>query len=106
MTPLLIDQLAELLGGDAVLLQDELADYAVDGLVPQAVARPEDRSAVAETLRWAASQGVAVVPRGGGTQLALGNIPKRVDLVLDLRRLPARSTVEPASFKSTDQGIH
>lgn len=101
MTPLLVHQLAELLGGDVVLLQDELADYAVDGLVPKAVVRPENRSAVAETLRWAASQGVAVVPRGGGTQLALGNIPKRVDLVLDLSRLNRVIDYQPADLTVT-----
>jgi glycolate oxidase FAD binding subunit len=101
LTPLLIDQLAKLLGSDSVLLQDGLADYAVDGLVPSAVVRPEDRSAVAETLRWAASQGVAVIPRGGGTQLALGNIPKRIDLVLDLSRLNRVLDYQPADLTAT-----
>ena len=101
LTPLLIHQLAELLGSDSVLHQEKLADYAVDGMVPQVVVRPADRSAVAKALRWAASQGVAVAPRGGGTQLALGNVPERVDLVLDLSRLSRVIDYQPADLTVT-----
>ena len=101
MTSFLSHQLAQLLGRDSVLPQDVLSDYAVDGLIPRAVVRPMDRTGVAETLRWASSEGMAVVPRGGGTQLALGNIPERVDLVLDLSRLNRVIDFQPADLTVT-----
>ncbi len=59
--------------------------YAVDGVTPEAAVRPPDRDAVAEVMKWAASHGVTVAPRGGGTQAELGNVPARLDAALDLR---------------------
>jgi glycolate oxidase FAD binding subunit len=58
--------------------------YEVDGLRPAAVAQPGDADEVAAVLRLASTRGWAVVPRGGGTMIDLGNPPARLDLVLDL----------------------
>lgn len=78
-----------------------LPDYAVDGLTPQAVVQPDTREAISEVLRWAASEGLAVMPRGGGTQLSLGNLPRRVDLVLDLSKLNRLLDYQPADLTAT-----
>ena len=80
------EQLISLLGNDAVLPEWDLAGYAVEGLEPKAVVRPLDHQGISRALNWACSEGMSVVPRGGGTQLALGNVPDRADLVLDLSR--------------------
>lgn len=63
------------------------ARFAVDGLEPRWVARPASLDAVGRLLALAHDAGLAVVPRGGGTDLELGRPPARLDLVLDLSRL-------------------
>ena len=77
----LSDRLAGLLGGNVVL---PLSDIEIDDIVPQAVIRPTDRLQISELLLWAASEHISVMPRGGGTRLNLGNLPKSADVVLDL----------------------
>lgn len=73
--------------GVMLLRADTAAGYAVDGRRPSLVARPRDSDGVAAVLRLASYERLAVVPRGGGTALALGNIPTALDLVLDLSGL-------------------
>ncbi|MCH8107034.1 MAG: FAD-binding oxidoreductase [Chloroflexi bacterium] len=101
------EQLISLLGNDAVLPEEDLAPYAVDGLEPDAVVRPIDRQGISQVLKWACSEGMSVIPRGGGTQLNLGNVPDKVDLVLDLSRYGSRSPDHrPADLTATvDSGI-
>ena len=101
MPPSLDQQLTDLLGGDLKVSTKGLPDYAVDGVTPRAVVQPSNREAVAEVLRWASSEGLAVVPRGGGTQMGLGNPPSRVDLVLDLSRLHRVLDFQPADLTAT-----
>ena len=97
------DQLTNLLGSDAVL---PVEGYAVDGVVPQAVARPDDRQGVAELLRWASASGVKVFPFGGGVFTRLGNVPSRVDVALDLSFLSRVMDYQPADLTvTTEAGI-
>ncbi len=103
LTSNLADQLATLLGPDAVLAAE---GYAVDGVVPQAVARPDDRQGVAELLRWASANGVRVFTFGGGVFTRLGNVPSRVDVALDLSRLSRVMDYQPADLTvTTEAGI-
>jgi glycolate oxidase FAD binding subunit len=51
------------------------------------VAEPESEGEVSEALRCADREGVAVIPRGGGTKLDWGNPPTRADLILSTARL-------------------
>ena len=48
------------------------ARYAIAGVEPLSVRRPATREEVAEVLRAAARDGLAVVPWGGGVALARG----------------------------------
>ena len=93
-----VDQLAKLLGGSAVVPGD---GYEVDGLTPQAVVRPVDRLQLAEVLRWASSEGVGVLPRGGGTRNWLGNVPQKADVVLDMRAFDRVLDYQPADMTAT-----
>ena len=110
MAALIQQQLAALLGADAVLAADaaggaaDLAGYAVDGVMPLAVARPADRAGVAAVLRWAAMNGVAVLPRGGGVHRGLGNLLSRAGVVLDLSRLNRVLDYQPADLTATVEG--
>ena len=96
-------ELTALLGADSVLVADA-AGYAVDGVMPLAVARPAGRAEVAAVLRWAAAHNVAVLPRGGGVQRGLGNPPHRAGVVLDLSRLNRVLDDQPADLTATVEG--
>lgn len=102
-----MEHLIFLLGNEAVLPEEDLAGYTVEGLEPKAVVRPIDRQGISQVLSWACSEGMSVVPRGGGTQLALGNVPDRADLVLDLSRYGSSTPDhQPADLTATvESGI-
>jgi glycolate oxidase FAD binding subunit len=78
-----------------------LGGYSIDGLTPQVVVQPIEREGIQQVLRWASAEKAAVLPRGGGTQLALGNVPSRVDLVLDLSRCNRILDHQPADLTTT-----
>ena len=101
MTSTLPEKLASLLGKDSVLPANRLAEYAIDGLVPTAVVQPGSREAIAEVLRWAAAEKLAVAPRGGGTQMSLGNTPRKLDVVLDLSKYNRLLDYQPADLTAT-----
>jgi glycolate oxidase FAD binding subunit len=51
------------------------------------VVRPGDAAQIAEILRYAAAEKLAVIPAGGGTKLGIGSTPARYDISLDLSRM-------------------
>ena len=60
---------------------------AVVGVQPFFVAEPGSVEETSELLRFAAEEGLAVSPRGGGTKSSLGNPPRGLDLVLSTARM-------------------
>ena len=86
---------------DAVRLKDALVQelssvpvseagverYAVDDLTPLLVVRPSSVDEVSQALAAAHRLDAAVVPWGGGTRMALGNVPAWYDAALDLTGL-------------------
>jgi len=75
--------------GEANVIEDpdRLGAYAVDGLTPRAVVSPGTAEEISKLLAHAGSKGLAVVPRGNGTKMAAGGIPRKLDLVLSMLRL-------------------
>ena len=65
------------------------ADDAGDGVAARFVAHPTTTDEVAAVVRTAASEGLTVVPRGGGTKLGWGPPPTSADVVLDLSGMDA-----------------
>jgi glycolate oxidase FAD binding subunit len=63
------------------------AGDVVAGARPGVVVEPETEEQVAAVLRYANGAGLAVIPRGGGSQLALGAPPQRADIILSLARM-------------------
>lgn len=59
----------------------------VAGVQPSVVVEPSDEAEVAAILRYANDNGLAVIPRGGGTQGALGAPPRRADIILSMARI-------------------
>ena len=98
--------LADFLSPNEIIPQEHLGDYPVDGVVPQAAVRPVDRENVSEILRWASANEVSVFPRGGGTQLTLGNVPDEVGIALDLSGQTRVLDYQPADLTTTvESGI-
>ncbi len=77
--------------------------YQVDGLAPQVAVRPGSYEEVANVLRYARSEGLAVIPWGGGTMMHAGNVPSRYDIALSLSRLDQLIEHEPADLTVTCQ---
>ncbi|NRQ33041.1 FAD-binding oxidoreductase [Nonomuraea sp. NN258] len=66
---------------------------------PDLVALPRDEDEITRVLEWAAAEGVAVIPRGGGTSVT-GGVEARFDgpaLCLDLSRMDRVLEVDPVS---------
>ena len=77
--------LAKIVGADQVADDPaRLAGAAVDGVTPRWVVHATATEQVSAVLALASEESLAVVPRGSGSALDLGNPPVRVDIVLDL----------------------
>jgi glycolate oxidase FAD binding subunit len=81
----------------------ELAAAAVDGVTPCWLVRPGSIDEVARVMARAASEGLAVAPRGSGSAVDLGMPPARLDLALDLSRLTGIMEYVPADMVATVQ---
>jgi len=68
-------------------LKEDIARYSIDGLVPDVVAVPQNVHDVEKAMEAAWHQDLAVAPRGGGTRIHIGNVPERLDVMLDISRL-------------------
>jgi glycolate oxidase FAD binding subunit len=77
------------IAGSAHVVTDaaELAARAVCGVRPAVVVRPANAAEIAEIVRFAAAEKLAVIPMGGGTKLGIGSPPARYDIALDVSRL-------------------
>ncbi len=71
---------------------------SVDGLVPGGVVTPTSGEETAAVLEEAGRRRLGVIPVGGGTKLALGNIPDRVDVALSTRGLGGIIAYEPTDL--------
>ena len=60
---------------------------AIDGIVPKVVVSPRSTDELSRVLSLANKERLAVAPRGGGTQLSIGNRMRRLDVVVDMSGL-------------------
>jgi glycolate oxidase FAD binding subunit len=89
-----LDALARELG--PALELEQHVPVSLDGTPVGVTLRPRDGEALAGTLRALGRAGLAVVPKGGGRHLELGNLPRRVDALLSTSRLAGVDHFEPA----------
>lgn len=68
-------------------IRDATDGDAVGGVRPSAVASPASTEEAAALMRAAAERDLALVARGAGTKLGWGRPPRRLDLVVDTRRM-------------------
>ncbi|HSB40434.1 MAG TPA: FAD-binding oxidoreductase [Methylomirabilota bacterium] len=100
--PAVHEALADLVGRAHCLREAAaLAAYAVDGMAPSVVVRPGRPEEVSGVLALCAAERLAVMPRGAGTSVGLGNPPRRLDVVLELRRLGAVREYVPEDMVAT-----
>jgi glycolate oxidase FAD binding subunit len=78
-----------------------LARHAIDGVIPSMVVRPVSADQVSRVVALCAAERLAMAPRGAGTSTALGNPPRRLDLVLDLGRMRAVREYVPEDMVAT-----
>lgn len=62
-------------------------NYRVDGISPIDVAAPSTEDELCDIVASANDDGLGIIPWGGGTRVALGNIPERPCLVVDMTNL-------------------
>jgi glycolate oxidase FAD binding subunit len=95
------DGLREIVGAEH--LATGSTSYAIDGVIPEWVVRPGSYDELASVLRYASDHDLGVIPVGGPTHAALGNIPERYDIALETSRLDAIVEFEPADLTITCQ---
>ncbi|MBC8393523.1 MAG: FAD-binding oxidoreductase, partial [Deltaproteobacteria bacterium] len=79
----ILSDLSESIGEASIKIDSEiLAEYAVDDVKSRAVVFPKNTREVSEVVKYANQKDLAIVPRGSGTKMSMGNPPKRLDLVL------------------------
>ena len=83
------------------------AQYAVDEILPSAVAKPASAEQVAEIVRFAALEKVALIPCGRRTKLEIGMPPSRYDIALDMTGLHQVAHYDPGDLTvSVDAGAN
>jgi glycolate dehydrogenase FAD-binding subunit len=97
----LLDTLRATVGAPHVLTGVELSPFVVEGRTPDAAVFPGTIDEVAAVVRTAAAAGMAIVPWGGGTAVAVGEPPSRAGIVLGLRRLARLVEHEPGDLTAT-----
>lgn len=96
-------RLAELLPAEAWVPEDELAQYAVQGMTPLAAVRPDSEAQTVAVMELAVADKWAVVPWGGGTAQGRGAPPEQYDLCLSTERMTAVLEHHPEDMVATVQ---
>jgi glycolate oxidase FAD binding subunit len=87
-----VDQLAQRLGsalGSTGVSIDSAsrAAHRIDRVTPALLVSPESTEQIAAVLRLCSEVGATMIPWGGGTAMAIGNPPRRADVVVKLNKL-------------------
>jgi FAD/FMN-containing dehydrogenase len=61
--------------------------FELDGLCPQWAVFPKTREEVQEIVRVCGAEAPSLIPRGSGTKMGTGRIPRRADLVVSTKNL-------------------
>lgn len=92
-------ELAEILGETPLTSEAAtLANFAVDGQVPDVVIYPSSAEQVAQALKCATGNGLAFIACGGATKLDVGNLPSRYDVALCTRNINKVRYYEPSDL--------
>lgn len=96
LAPSLTSRLSDLVGPTRVIANaTSLAACEVDGRSPSAILQPDSPAEIADILRFASAEQLAVIPMGGRTHLGIGMPPRSYDLAVDLSRMNKILACEP-----------
>jgi len=96
LAPAFTSRLADLAAPARVISDSSsLAACEVDARTPSAILQPDSAAQIAEALRFASAEGLALIPMGGRSHLGIGMPPRRYDLALDLSRMNKILACEP-----------
>ena len=106
-SPALTEALSDAVGREQVIdAPAALERHAVDGVTPRFIVRPGSVDEVGRVMALAHTERLAVSPRGTGSALALGNPPRRLDVVVDRSRLDAVTEYVPEDMvASVEAGL-
>jgi len=79
----------------------DVARHAMNGVAPKQAWRPETAGELAEAVRQAATEGLKLVPWGGGVSLSRERAPERYDVALDVSALRRITVYDAEDFTIT-----
>jgi glycolate oxidase FAD binding subunit len=95
-------RLAETLGEENVKTEPKItAQYAVDNVTPNVVVFPKNTDQVAAVVKFANQTRLAIVARGSGTKMAMGNPPQKLDMVVCTSRMNHMLDVDTSNLTMT-----
>src|SRR5690554_4432972 len=105
---MMLDQLKQTLqaalGSDAVTSDAAvLESQRIDEVGPHLIVTPESDEQAVAAMRLCSEAKATVIPWGGGTAMALGNPPRRADVVIKLSKLDRVIEYDPANLTVTAQ---
>jgi glycolate oxidase FAD binding subunit len=68
-------------------VREATAEDAVDDVTPSFVVEPGSTEEISELMKLASREGLKAAPRGGGTEMYLGNPPAELDLIVSTVRM-------------------
>ncbi len=103
----IISRLETVVGpGRVVTAEEELREYAVDGVVPGAIVRPTSQEEVVEIVRFASSNGFSLIASGSRSKMDFGMPPARYDIAVDMRAMQAIAHFDAGDLTlSVDAGM-
>ncbi|MCD4715137.1 MAG: FAD-binding oxidoreductase [Desulfobacterales bacterium] len=98
----IVERLTDIVGREFIKTRpEEIRGYAVDEMIPEAVIFPGNTKEVSGVVKLASRENLAIVPRGSGTKMCLGNPPKRLDLVVCVSRMNHMIDVDTSNLTIT-----
>ncbi len=90
---------AGIVGPENVALDPEiLSSFEIDGVAPAVAARPGSAQEVADLVRLAAAEKLAVIATGSRSKLNMGMPPARYDVAIDMTRLERIVAYDPGDL--------
>lgn len=94
-------QMTEIMGDAQVQSGAEAAGFSVGGVAPRLVVHPRSQKEVEAVVAACSRAGAALVSRGGGAAMELGNPPGRLEVVVCLDRLAQIVELDAANLNVT-----
>ncbi len=84
----LVSKLKEIVGETNIITDpDKRKAFGLGGKAPKAAVSPGTIDEVSRIVAFAHEEGAAIIPRGNGTKMGIGGVPRRMDIVLSTTRL-------------------